>query len=143
MMEDLFSAQPLIIAQLLNQVSAFRVVRGARDLASIRSRPGTAPAAYVLYDGLDAGIGADRAQMVQQKWMIVTVVRNAREAAWGVGERQEAGLILRHVCHALLGWRPGPDHGPLTLIHAPSPSFDDAHGFYPLRFSSRTLLHPP
>lgn len=141
-MDDFFSAQALIITQLMEQVPELRLVRGARDLASVRERPGTAPAAYVLYDGQNARIGAGREQMVEQKWMVVTVVRNARDAVFGHGERQEAGPILLHICQTLLGWQPGSEHGALSLIHAPGPSFKDGFGFYPLCFTTRVVLRP-
>ena len=141
-MKDLFSAQALIITQLTEQVPELRVVRGARDLPSIRERPGTTPAAYVLYDGQDAGVGAGREQVVEQKWLVVVVIRNARDALFGQGERQEGGPVLLHICQPLLGWQPGPEYGALSLIHTPAPSFNEGFGFYPLRFATRMVLRP-
>lgn len=141
-MDDYFSAQALIVSQLMEQLPELRVVRGARDLASVREGVVTAPAAYVLYDGLDVRLGAGREQMVEQKWMVLSVVRHLQDALFGVGERQEAGPLLLRVCQTLLGWQPGPEHGALSMMNAPPPSFHDGFGFYPLRFTSRVVLRP-
>ena len=139
-MNDLFSAQPLIITRLSEQMSELHVVRGARDLASLRERSGRVPAAYVLYDGQEALIGAGQAQRVAQKWLVVAVVRHARDLVFGQGERQEAGVLLLRICQTILGWQPGPEHGALAMSHAPAPSFNEGFGFYPLRFMTRIVL---
>lgn len=141
-MDDLFAIQSLLIARLQEQIPELRLVRGARDLVSVQEQPGTAPSAYVIYDGQEAGIGAGQEQMVEQKWLVVTVVRNVRGALFGGEERQEAGPLLLHTCQTLLGWQPGSEFGALSLIHAPGPTFKQGFGFYPLRFSSRVILRP-
>ncbi len=144
-MNDLFAAQPLIIAQLTEQVSGLRLVHGIRELAALQERPGTTPAAYVLYDGQEVRMQADQAQVVDQKWLIVLVIRHVRETMppqARSGERQDAGPLLIHICRALLGWQPGAEYGPLSLLTAPNPSFRDGLGFYSLRFMTRTVIQP-
>ena len=139
-MNDIFAAQGLIVTQLAEQVPQLRLVRGARDFASILERPGTPPAAYVLYDGQDGRIGAGQEQLVEQKWLVVAVVRNARDAIFGSGERLEAGPLLLHICQALLGWQPAPEYGALYLSNAPAPSFNGGFALFPLRFITRVIV---
>ncbi|MBF0401474.1 MAG: hypothetical protein HQL90_11975 [Magnetococcales bacterium] len=141
-MNDLFAAQRLIINQLTAQVPGVRQVQGIRELAALHERPGTTPAAYVMYDGQELRMGAGQAQVVDQKWLVVLVTRHVRDNTHHNNERQEAGPLLVHVCRTLLGWQPGPDYGALSLIPAPNPSFRDGFGFYSLRFSTRITLQP-
>ena len=141
-MNDLFSAQALIMAQLTSQVPGLRLVQGVREMAAIQERPGITPAAYVLYDGQEVRMAADRAQVVEQKWLIVVVIRHVRETIPQDSSSQEAGPLLLHVCRALLGWRPGADYGALTLLNAPNPVFRDGFGLYSLRFMTRIIIWP-
>ena len=148
-MNDLFAAQPLIVAQLTEQVPGLRLVQGMRELATLQERPGITPAAYVLYDGQEVRMQAEQAQVVDQKWLVVVVIRHVRptcpevtRSGTGNSERQEAGPLLLHVCRALLGWRPGPEYGALSLLNAPNPSFRDGFGLYSLRFMTRTVIQP-
>ncbi|WP_130471746.1 phage tail terminator protein [Candidatus Magnetaquicoccus inordinatus] len=142
-MNDLFFAQELLVNRLTEQVNGLRLVQGVRDAALVQERPGTTPAAYVLYDGQDLRMHAGRAQVVDQKWLVMLVIRSLRDhpvkAMPGEG-RQEAGPLLVHLCRALLGWRPAMEYGPLSLLNAPNPSFRDGFGYYPLRFATRTVI---
>lgn len=137
-MDDYFAAEALILRRIAAELPDLRVVDGGRSLSEIQGRRSVSPAVYVLYDGQEALMGAQQAQVVAQKWVVVTMVRNAR--AWGTGERGEAGLLMVRLCQALLGWQPGPDHGPLTMATAPGPLFQGGVGFYPLRFITRIVL---
>lgn len=141
-MNDLFAAQPLIIAHLTDQVTGVRLVQGIRDLSALHERPGTTPAAYVMYDGQELRMGAGQAQVVDQKWLIMVVTRHVRDTIQPSGERQEAGPLLIHVCRALLGWRPGSEYGAFSLVNAPNPSFRDGFGYYSLRFITRLTIQP-
>lgn len=139
-MNDYFSAQELILVRLIQQLPEFRLVRGARDLASVRARPGASPSAYVLYNGQEALVGAGREQAVAQQWLVVVVVKNLRDSVGGQGERQEVGPLLIQVCQALLGWKPGEEHGALAMANAPGPTFHEGFGFYPLMFTTRVIV---
>ncbi|MEO5341068.1 MAG: hypothetical protein H7837_11235 [Magnetococcus sp. MYC-9] len=144
-MNDLFAAQGLLIDRLSSQLPALRLVKGVRELATLHERPGTTPAAYVLYDGQDMRMGAGQAQVVDQRWLVVLVVRSRRELApvpAEGGERQEAGPLLIQLCRALLGWKPDAEHGPLALAQGPNPTFRDGFGFYTLRFVTRLTIRP-
>ncbi|MBF0182790.1 MAG: hypothetical protein HQM06_00170 [Magnetococcales bacterium] len=142
-MNDLFVAQDLLINRLTEQVNGLRVVQGLRDSAAMQEKPGTTPAAYVMYDGQDVRMQAGGAQVVDQKWLVILVTRSLRDAPAAVAPaatRQEAGPLLIHLCRALLGWRPTMAFGPLTLLNAPNPSFRDGFSYYPLRFATRTVI---
>ncbi|MEO5362454.1 MAG: hypothetical protein H7838_02330 [Magnetococcus sp. DMHC-8] len=144
-MNDLFAAQGPIMARLTGQVPGLRLVQGVREMGALQERPGITPAAYVLYDGQDVRMQADQAQVVDQKWLILVVIRHVRATVQPQadnGERQEPGPLLIHVCRALLGWRPGPEFGALSLLNAPNPSFRDGMGLYSLRFATRTVIRP-
>ncbi len=139
-MNDCFEAQRLIIDRLGASVPGLRAVHGARDLEEIKAHRGTAPAAYVLYDGQEPFLGAGSVAAVDQKWLVVAAVHNLRESMGGLGEGNEAGDLLIRFSRVLLGWRPGPDHGPMTLDRAPAPQFAGGFGFYPMGFRTRVVL---
>jgi hypothetical protein len=142
-MNDLFVAQQLLVNRLTEQVNGLRLVQGLRDGAAVQERPGTTPAAYVLYDGQEVRMQAGRAQVVDQKWLVMLVIRSLRDTTappTANSGRQDAGPLLIHLCRALLGWRPAAEFGPLSLLNAPNPSFRDGFGYYPLRFATRTVI---
>ncbi|MBF0098562.1 MAG: hypothetical protein HQM04_06960 [Magnetococcales bacterium] len=146
-MNDLFVAQELLVNRLSEQVNGLRLVQGLRDGAAVQERPGTTPAAYVLYDGQEVRMQAGRAQVVDQKWLVMLVIRSLRDTSTPQAApqaansgRQDAGPLLIHLCRALLGWRPAAEFGALSLLNAPNPSFRDGFGYYPLRFATRTVI---
>ncbi|MEO5352699.1 MAG: hypothetical protein H7835_05730 [Magnetococcus sp. XQGC-1] len=142
-MNDLFAAQTVLVQQLTAQVPGLRLVQAVREQAALQERPGITPAAYVLYDGQELRMHADQAQVVDQKWLVVLLLRHVRDIpGTGGSDRQEAGPLLIHICRALLGWRPGAEYGPLSLVNTPTPSFRDGFGHYALRFVTRTTIRP-
>lgn len=139
-MNDYFAAEALILERLSSQIPAFRLVQGARDFAGVLEQTGVSPAIHLVYDGQEVRMGAGSAQAVDQLWLVVVAVKNVREATNGLGERQEAGPLLIQTCQALLGWRPGEDHGPMRMVSASGASFAQGVAFFPLRFSTRVML---
>ncbi|MBF0296681.1 MAG: DUF1834 domain-containing protein [Magnetococcales bacterium] len=139
-MYDLFAAEPLILERLRQQMTAPRLVQGMRDREAVYTRTAVAPALYLVCDGQETRMGAGNEQVVDQAWLVVLAVRNARESDTGRAEREEAGPLLGDLARALLGWRPGPDHGPLRMAAAPGPVFGQGMAFFAMRFVTRLLL---
>ena len=147
-MNDLFYAQSQIMQQLTQEVPDLRLVRGVRALTDLQERPGNSPAAYVLYDGQEVRMAAGFAQVVDQKWLVVLVTRQARPTAPlpkippESDPRPQPGPLLIQLCRALLGWQAGADYGAFSLANAPNPYFREGFGFYPLRFITRLVIQP-
>ncbi|MBF0272807.1 MAG: hypothetical protein HQL98_12185 [Magnetococcales bacterium] len=139
-MEDLFAAEHPILERLRVCIPTFRQVCGARNLEEIPVVTGTTPALYVLFDGHEPLVNAGPEQALEQRWLVVVAVRNSREADRGAGERREAGPLLWQVCHALVGWRPGPDHGPFRVTTTPGTLVTGGVALFPLRFATRVVV---
>ncbi|MBF0371236.1 MAG: hypothetical protein HQL52_17445 [Magnetococcales bacterium] len=139
-MDDFYAAEPLIVTRLKGQVSALKSVAGARDLdgAAEMSRP--APAAYVIPSGEAIRSANEGEATLEQYWVVVIAVRNARDLQSGEAERREVGPIKAAVISALLGWKPGKGFTPLSIAQAPPPIPLDGVGFYPVRFSTRITV---
>ncbi|MBF0189786.1 MAG: hypothetical protein HQL99_01390 [Magnetococcales bacterium] len=139
-MDDLFAAEHPILERLRLRIPAFRQVCAARSLEEIPAFTGTTPALYVLFDGHKPLVHAGHEQALEQRWLMVVAVRNGREADRGEGERREAGPLLWQVCQALVGWRPGPDHGPFRVSTTPGALVAEGVALFPLRFATRVVV---
>ncbi|MBF0448585.1 MAG: hypothetical protein HQL67_10315 [Magnetococcales bacterium] len=139
-MNNYFAAEALILTQLEQLNDSFRQIGAGRSLEAIREHPGAVPALFLIYDGQKPDLGAGREQAIHQQWLLVVVVRSARQMENGIQERIEAGPLLIRLCETLIGWQPDSEHGPLTLNTAPGPVYHHGYGYYPLRMSTRLIL---
>lgn len=140
-MDDYFAAERLILDRLQGLSSHFRLIGSGRSLKDLPLHPGPVPALYLLYDGQIPYRMAGQEQAIDQRWLLVTVVRSAREVASGTYERMEAGPLLIQVCGRLLGWSPSEIFGPLTLHTTPAPLIQEGFGYYPLGLTTRVVLN--
>ncbi|MBF0358949.1 MAG: hypothetical protein HQL70_10105 [Magnetococcales bacterium] len=139
-MSNYFAAENLILNKLDNLNSDFKLITSARNLQELQNHPGPSPALYLIYDGQEPFMGAGSAQIIDQSWLTVIVVRSARDTVTGAFERLEAGPLIIKLCEALLGWQPDSQYGALTIKTAPGPIYNNGLGYYPVRFSTRLTL---
>lgn len=122
----------LIITRLKGQLTGFRKVGGAADLAAIGAGAPPAPAVYVLPATESAGdsdFAADTVQRITAVFSVVVAVSNKSNAE---GEAAVRDLEPRRdqVKAALLGWAPAAGFGPVSFAGGRLVSFDDAVLFW-------------
>jgi hypothetical protein len=136
MLADYLSASNLIIDRIRAAVPGVVSVLPARDLANVVESTLQSPSVFVVYDGdrlSDTG-GRGQAQVIQQRWLVVLAVRNARQADGGAGLAADAGPLITDLLQALQGWQPSPDFRPLIRVASPKPGYSPAFAYYPLAF---------
>ncbi len=135
-MTDYLAAAPLIIIRLKAKVPGFIEVDSRLDQTELEALTLRAPAAYVLYDGDQPGDSGEFGdQVILQRYLVLIVVRNIRQAVTGEGIRSEAGPLLAATLAALSGWQPGPGFGRLQRIPGPRPDYSIGYAFYPLLYT--------
>ena len=126
--------------RLRAQVPELRQVRMAVSIAELGDITPAAPAAWVIWDGDqiadDARSGAS--QCVDQRWLVVLIVRSAREADAGGGVVAEAGRLMSEALSALMGWAPTGGMA-LRRTSAPTPGYQAGYGYYPIAFNCRIV----
>lgn len=140
MLSDYLSAGPLLIDRIRSAVPGIVAVLPARDLSALNETSLQSPTVFVVYDGdrLSDATGRGQAQTVQQRWLVVLAVRNARQADGGAGLAAGAGPLLSGLLKALQGWQPNsPDFRPLIRVASPHPGYSPAFAYYPLAFESQ------
>ncbi|MBF0445038.1 MAG: hypothetical protein HQL68_05570 [Magnetococcales bacterium] len=139
-MSNYFAAESLILNQLQSLGNDFKLISTGRSLKELFNHPGPTPALYLIYDGQEPFMGAGQEQVIDQQWLLVVVVRCARETTAGAFERLEAGPLINKLFTTLLGWQPHNEFGPLTLKTAPGSVYNNGYGYYPVCFSTRFTL---
>lgn len=137
----MLSAEPLIIARLLDTVNGVKSVQSAGELAGIPEAKQTAPALHVLYGGyqvLDADSTAG--VLIRETWLVVAVVSNAIQGR-GAGQAEaalktKAGGLLAQTIVALHGWRPSPAHAALVMVNGPKPKWSAGFAYVPIAFTT-------
>ncbi|MBF0193483.1 MAG: hypothetical protein HQL71_02955 [Magnetococcales bacterium] len=139
-MNNYFAAEALILNQLKNLENEFKLISTTRSLKELINHPSPTPALFLIYDGQEPFMAAGKEQVVDQQWLLVIVVRCARQTAAGAYERLEAGPLINTIATALIGWQPNNDFGPLALTTAPGPVYNNGYGYYQVRFSTRFTI---
>lgn len=140
------AAEPLIVARLIEACPSARAVLTTRDLGGVQESSQVAPALHVCHDGwaIDEVIGMGDTSRVVEHWLVVAVVRHARQGRDAAAAlREEAAPLVAEAYAALAGWRPAPDLGWLRPEHPPRPAFTQSHGYFPLAFCTRFTVSPP
>jgi hypothetical protein len=140
---DFFAAEPLLVARLQSIAAAGVKVLTAPDLAGTAENAQHMPAYQVIFGGYR--VVDDNAQgalpLIEQRWFIVTAVRNAASQISGAAGRQNANALMDAALHALLGWKPSNDLSRLQLGTGGSPTFrKGGYAYYPLMFTTRLKL---
>ena len=113
------------------------------DIQDILEYSQTAPALLVYYDGDDVptGTGSSGGQgsvhIVNQRIVVIVVVRSSVGQASQTGVRRAAGELLGSVISALSGWQPTRAHRPLVRTTAPRPDYLPGVGFVPVAFTAQ------
>lgn len=136
-----FDAGGLIKERL---VTACELVERAYVVASLNAVPElmqTLPAVFVVPGEGDAVTPDDptgTAQFFDQPWLVLVGVRNVTDPQYGQAALDEAGLTTTQVLHALQGWPPSLDHGPLRRVTVRRPpAYEKGIAVVPLQFVTR------
>lgn len=127
-----------LIDRLREQVPAVRLVAGAASLPALSDKASPSPAAYVVYDGekVVSTSHDGRREIVEQRWLIVLVVRHAAQDG-GAALRESAGELLAALLAALSGFTPPPCTQAIERTSAPKPFYPPGAGWYPLAYLAR------
>lgn len=138
--------EELIIARLQAKLPELRgAIDGMYDLDGVSANAQRAPRIDVVPFGEQVLQGDKQrshnglVQIVQQRWMVVAVVRNGRDMRTGVAARREAGDLLWRINANLQGWKPGADFGHLYKINAAPPQYEKGFGYFPLAYASNIV----
>lgn len=121
-----------IIARLLAEVPAFKLVEGVAGFQrATETNPPATPAAYVFTvdeSGVDADVDIDdgEGQLVNVTIAVVLVVRNVADAH-GAAAELDMDALRGLVRRALLGWSVDIDHHPLARRQSALSAFRDGH----------------
>lgn len=151
MIADYLSAGSLIEARIRAKVPDIKRVEEMGNLYSLleaepteflKQVSGKLPAAYVGYDGETPGdtAGDDFTHVAMQRWLIVLVVGNYRNAHRAEGVIREAGPLLSTLVAALTGWKPSDDFSKLIRQTPPRPGYLAGVGFFPLSFATALVV---
>lgn len=140
---DMLLPEQAIVERLIERVPGLKSAQRIRDIDQSRTTGAATPAALVAYDGMNpaAAPQSDSAvQVVQLRWMVVLVVRNARGQESGTGVRDEASQILYTMIRALLGFSPGPGFYPLALVQGGGQVVESGFGYFWQPFQTTTAI---
>lgn len=150
MIADYLSAGSLIESRIVARAPAIKRVAAMGNLYSLleaepteflKQVSGQLPAAYVGFDGETIGdtTGDGFTHVVLQRWLIVLVVGNYRNADRAEGVVDAAGPLLSTLVAALTGWRP-EGFTELERQTAPRPGYLAGVGFFPLSFATTLVV---
>jgi hypothetical protein len=138
-----FALEALLLARLQAIAPAGVKVLTAADLAGTAENAQHCPAYQIVFGGYrtvdEQAAGA--VQLVEQRWFVVTAVRNAGSQITGEKGRTSAGELMNDALHGLLGWPPGGPFTRLRLGTGGAPTFRKGGlAYYPLLFTTRLKL---
>lgn len=120
--------------------SAADNVFSTEDLAGVKERTQVTPALHVVlhsYRPLSDDEGA--CSRWREIWLVVAIVKNARQHAGTAGVRLAAAPLLAEAVAALDGWRCPGSVGLVRAIDPPNPLITDGFGYFPLAFAVETV----
>lgn len=134
--------EPTIVERLKAVLPKAVRVMSAADLAGVQQATQLAPAVHVMYQGyrVKKTEANDLVSLVEQTWLTVIVVRNARDQKAGADARIDAGPIALAVHQALAGWLPEGACSNLRLADAPNAGFDAGLFYMPLAWKTTVQL---
>lgn len=137
----LLDAGPLFDARLKARCpTAEDNIFSTEDLAGVKEKSQVAPALHIVlhsYQPLsdDEGSGTRWREI----WLVVAVVKNARQKVGSEAVRNAAAGLLAEVVAALDGWRCPGAVGLVRAIAPPNPLITDGFGYFPLAFEVQTV----
>lgn len=144
---NLLSAEAAIRQRLVEATQqgpeAWCRVIGTRDyLASVAEEMQTAPALYIVYDGLVVYDADEQRTSLGHRWLVVIAVETAQAPREAAPRNELGGVYMHQVLQALQGLLvPGHTHG-LVPVQPPRPYYSPTGRFayYPLAFAARALF---
>lgn len=117
-------------------------VMSAADLAGMQQAFQFTPAVHVIYQGYRVKeTHADgMIAFVEQTWLTVAAVRNARDQKAGSAARVDSEAITAAIYQALAGWLPTGACEPMRLADAPAAGFDGVAFYLPLGWKTMIQL---
>lgn len=134
-MLGLLEVGPLIEARLRAAATlAPEAVFSTADLAGVKEASQITPARHVVLHSYEpiSNVGADRRW--RETYLVVTVVRNARQGVGAQAVRDEASPIHAETLALLDNWKPPGALTPLEVVGPISPEITKAFGYFPLAF---------
>ena len=144
MTANLLAIEAELVQRLQQRLAPLRPavhVLTAADLADVTEEKQLCPAVHVIYQGYTPTESrADgRAVRIEQTWLAVVAVRNARAVQSGAAARAEAGALAQQVLLALQGWQPADATKPLQLASAPNAGYSAGYQYVPLAFTAELI----
>ncbi len=142
MITNMLALEELIKAKLIADVADFEVVASWLDIQA-ETITQFAPAAYVLYGGYKIASDGPRgrvgsAVLIDQKWIVAIVARNAEGVLEGDKVKVDAGDLIYKAYKALNGVKLGTDYGDMKLVNAGQPpKYYPGVGVFPIGFECR------
>ena len=137
----LLAAGPLLEARLKAACPAAGAnVFTAADLAGVKEKSQVTPALHLVlhsYRPIADDGAAD--SLWREVWLVVAVVRNARQNVGTAALREAASPLLKETVAALDGWRCPGSIGTVRAVDGPAPLFTDGFGYLPLAFTVDTV----
>lgn len=143
---NLLAAEAAIVQRLEQATQqgpdAWCRVIGTRDyLATVAEEMQTAPAIYVVYDGLVVYDADEQRASLGHRWLVVIAVETAQAPREAAPRNELGGERMHQVLSALHGLQvPGHTHG-LVPAQPPRPYYSPTgrYAYYPLAFVARAL----
>ena len=129
-----------MLERIRQAVPAGVKVFSAADLAGAQANFQFAPAVHVIFSGYRVKRNAANNLVceVEQTWLTVVAVRNARDQKAGAAARGDSGDLTKTVFDAMAGWLPEGSCRPFSLADGPGSGFDEGVFFIPLAW--RTVV---
>ncbi|MEO5377702.1 MAG: hypothetical protein H7832_07975 [Magnetococcus sp. DMHC-6] len=145
-MVDFLEVESLIIARLTTALgTSVARVAGVRDLAAAKGLPHHHPAVHLLLDSANPvrTVGRGRTILVEQRWVLLVLVKSVQGVLSGEGAREAAGPLISQVIQSMAGWKPEGDRFMPFQWERSNYMVEYAAGgfiFFPLLFSTQFVL---
>lgn len=144
-MDSLFILEAPLLLRLKEQLAPLRPavhVLAAADLAGVTEEKQMLPAVNLIYQGYRVlqNRADKRLARIEQTWLTVVAVSNARGLKVGTEARADAGTLGAAVLLALAGWQPPGAASPLELSNAPSARFSAGFQYLPQAFTVELVV---
>lgn len=142
-MADALTVWPTICDRIKDQVPALKAVRPVWDLASVTEQSQVSPQAFVVYDGEDVVDQSSTGTKVleSQRFIVVLAIRNASDTLGGSGVAGDAVALRSQINTALAGWKPGPEHRPMTRARTNiRPHYTPGFAYLPTSFETKSFF---
>lgn len=137
----LLDAGPQIIDRLkaVCAISPANVFSTA-DLATVAESSQVTPARHVVLHSYKPASEVGSSAKWQEIWLVVIVVKNARQGVGAEALRNEAGPMLQETIGALQGYKAPGMIGVLESLPPPAPHITPSFGYFPLAFRSQLCV---